>query len=234
LEEQTSNIRYLLARRLTRESRGAEARPYYPAEWLPAYDQFMQALTAGWNESLAAEQRSKALADAAFVARTNGMELFGTESGPDWHMYDGNFEAGVTEDSRTNGEPEVLAPSADELKRAAENKTDPDRRFHYRYQATALAWEAAKLLPDNSDDTARLLCTAGSWIKYTDPKAADLFYKTLVRRCRKTAIGARADKIRWFPELDEEGNLKQARLDLPDLPSGTEPNQEIPTLEGVP
>ncbi len=229
IEQSTSTIRYLLARRLTRESRGPEARSYYPAEWVPTFDEFMQTLTDGWNESLAADQRSKALAAAAFIARTNGMELFATESGPDWHMYGGDFEAGVTEESRTNGEPELIAPSADELKRASEQKTDPDRRFHYRYQAAALAWEAAKLMPNNLDETARLLCSAGSWIKNTDPKAADLFYKTLVRRCRQTALGAKADAIHWFPEIDDDGNLKPARLETLDLPSP----EEISNGEGI-
>ena len=229
LEQTTTSVRYLLARRLTRESRGLEARPYYPAEWLPAYDQFMQALGDGWNESFAADERAKALAAAAFIARTNGMNLFGTESAPDWHMYDGEFEGGVTEDSRTNGEPEILAPSADELKRASEQKTDPDLRFHFRYQAAALAWEAAKLMPNNSNETARLLCAAGSWIKYTDPKAADLFYKTLVRRCRSTAIGAKADEIHWFPDIDEDGNLRPARLELLDVPGAV----EISDSEGI-
>ena len=213
LEQSTTTIRYLLARRLTRESRGLEARSYYPTEWLPSFDQFMQTLTDGWNESLAAGQRSEALAAAAFIARTNGMELIGTESGPDWHMYDGELEAGVTEESRTNDEPEILAPSTEELKRASEQKTDPDRRFHYRYPAAALAWEAAKLMPNNSDETARLLCSAGSWIKNIDPKAADLFYKTLVRRCRKTAIGAEADEMRWFPAFDSDGNIIPTRLE---------------------
>jgi hypothetical protein len=162
------------------------------------------------------------LSAAAFIARTNGMELLGTESGPDWSMYGGDFDAGVTEDSRTNQDAKAVIASADELRRVAEHKTDPDRRFHYRYQAAALAWEAAKLLPNNSDETARLLCTAGSWIKITDPKAADLFYKTLVWRCRKTALGAKADDLRWFPEIDEDGNLKAARLESLDLPSAAE------------
>lgn len=225
-ERLTSNIRYQLARRLTRESRGGEARAYYPTEWQPAFDEFIQALGTGWDESLAGSERAKALSAAAFMARTNGMELLGTESGPDWQMYGGNFEGNVSENTRTNADAKAVTASADELHRAAEQKTDPDLRFHYRYQAAALAWEAAKLMPNNSDETASLLCSAGSWIKVSDPKAADLFYKTLVRRCRKTAIGAKADEIRWFPELDDEGNLKRARLELMDVPSATDLNNE--------
>jgi hypothetical protein len=221
-EQLTSEIRYLLARRLARESHIADARAYYPAEWLPKADELMQALTGGWDESLPTDQRAKALAAAAFIARTNGMELLGTEAGPDWHEYGGNFEGSVTSDTRTNQEATVVLASADELKRNEESKTDPDKRFHYRYQAAALAWEAAKLMPNNSDETARILCAAGSWLKAREPETADLFYKALVRRCRKTALGAKADEIRWFPEIDDEGNLVRARLELLDLPSPQE------------
>jgi hypothetical protein len=62
-------------------------------------------------------------------------------------------------------------------------------------------------MPDNSDDTARVLCLAGTWLKLRDPQAADRFYKALVRRCRKTEMGALADKLRWFPKVDADGNL---------------------------
>ena len=222
LEKLTSDIRYLLARRLTRESHVADARPYFPAEWSAAANQLMQALTAGWNESLPPDQQAKELAAAAFIVRTNGMDLLGTEAGPDWHMHDGNFEGSLTVDARTNEEPELIAASADELKRNAESKTEPDKRFHYRYQAAELAWDAAQLMPNNSADTARLLCTAGSWLKYRDAEAADRFYKALVLRCRKTEIGAKADATRWFPELDEDGNLAHRRLELLSLPSPQE------------
>jgi hypothetical protein len=50
-----------------------------------------------------------------------------------------------------------------------------------------------------------MLCVAGSWLKHRDPKGADKFYKALVRRCRRTALGTAADLNRWCPELDEEG-----------------------------
>ncbi len=229
-EKLTSDVRYLLARRLARESHIADAMPYYPAEWLAAANQLMQALTVGWDESLANDQRAKALAAAAFLARTNGMELLGTEAGPDWHLYGGDFEGTVTAEARaTNEEASVVVASADELKRNAGSKTDPDERFHYRYQAAALAWEAAKLMPNNSDETARLLCTAGSWLKAREPEEADLFYKALVWRCRKTAIGAKADALRWFPDLDADGNLLVPRLERLSLPSP----QEINTGEAI-
>jgi len=223
LEETTAQIRYLLARRLTRESHIEDARPYFPADLIPSADRLIQALTVGWDESLPAGQRAKELAAAAFIARTNGMELMGTETAPDWHRYGGDFEGTLTVDlRRTNEEATAVVASADEIKRYSESVTSPDQRFHYRYQAAELAWEAAKLMPNNLDETARLLCVAGSWLKYRDPEAADRFYKALVLRCRKTAIGAKADQMRWFPELDAEGDLRHSRFELMVLPSAEE------------
>ena len=230
LEEDTKHIRHLLARRLTRESHGLEARPYFPAEWLPSYEGLMQALNDGWNESLPGTQRAVSLRAAAYIARTNGMELMATEADPDWHSMDGEFGWRFQFDYRcTNQENSVVVASTDEIKRDDDSKPEPNKRFHYRYQAATLAWEATKFMSNNSDDTARLLCDAGSWLKAQDPEAADLFYKTLVLRCRKTDIGAEADEIRWFPAFDVDGNVVRTRLEMLELPTA----QELGSTEAI-
>lgn len=92
-------------------------------------------------------------------------------------------------------EEQRLAPATDDVQ--------PLLRFHYRYRAAALAWEAAEQMPDNTEETARVLCTAGTWLKYRDPQAADRFYKALVNRCRQTVLGQEADRLRWFPNLPD-------------------------------
>jgi tetratricopeptide (TPR) repeat protein len=201
-------IRYLLARRLTRSMRGDEARPYYPIEWVPQFDALARALQAGWNESLPPEDRARNLFEAAIITRTNGMELIGTEAGPDWQMHAGNFDSGVTLESRPGPDTSNRLPIDEaETSRAMRHKADPERRFHYRYHAAALAWEAARLMPNDSDETAHVLWTAGCWLKNRDPETADVFYKALVNRNRKTALGAAADEQRWFPRLDEGGEI---------------------------
>lgn len=201
-------IRYLLARRLTRSIRGDEARPYYPANWVPAFDQLAKALLDGWNEALPNDQRVQGLFDAAHIARTNGMELLGTEMEPDWHIFQGNFEGDLTVKQReANPAAHLIVAGPDELARGARHNADPEQRFHYRYQAAFLAWEAAKYLPNDSEQTALVLWTGGSFLKNRDPLTADLFYKSLVRRNRHTALGAEADRRRWFPELDENGRV---------------------------
>jgi hypothetical protein len=235
-------IRYLVGRRLTRVSRGSEARDYYPARYRERYDALMQTLNTGRNEGLPAEARGTALFEAAKIARHDGMELFGTEVAPDWHIAEGSYEFEMTANARaTNEAAKILVPAKDELRRYAAHGADPERRFHYRYQAAAIGMEAAQLLPNNSDLTAQILCTAGSWLKARDPQTADLFYKALVRRCRKTALGAEADRKRWFPELDEQGNLivppvteeKPEEIPVPEMiePEPVREGDEAPTPE---
>lgn len=201
-------IRYLLARRLTRELHGDRAREYYPAAWLGAFDQLVASLRSGWDEAAPSSERAQSLFQAALITRTNGMELLGTEVAPDWHCHLGAYEEGVTgEDRGSNALAHVLRPSKDELRRHSEHHTDPELRFHYRYQAAALAWEAARLLPDNADRTAFVLWQGGIFLKDRDPQFADIFYKALVRRNRKTTLGAEADRQRWFPMLDADGHV---------------------------
>ena len=74
-------------------------------------------------------------------------------------------------------------------------------KWHHLYEAADHAWRACELLPDGADETALKLCTAGNWLMYRDPAAADRFYKALVNRCGQTELGRRADKLRWLPRL---------------------------------
>jgi hypothetical protein len=268
-----TEIRYLLARRLARVERPSEARAYYPPQWQGRFDQWQAQLQQGADASRPAVERGRALFAAAWLTRTNGLELIGTEVEPDWKVHGGDFQEGVSLRTRTQnlvtneldkseGQPEGVAPtpsqvqiltnqihaSPAELERARAHALAPEIRWHYRdragllglqaarllsadfhemarviqtahlwtqdsdvvaafyKEAAALGWQAAQALPDNSDETARVLCIAGSWLKYHDPKAADRFYKALVRRCRQTALGELADRKRWFPILDEQGN----------------------------
>ena len=129
-------------------------------------------------------------------------EGIGTEVEPDWFAFDGSFEdteASSVRAGQVNGAL-LTKPSDGERQRlAAQNSNQPQRRWHYRYVAVDLAWEAAQLFPNETDELVRLFCEAGGWIKAQDPKGADKFYKALVRRCGSTALGKEADRLRWFP-----------------------------------
>jgi hypothetical protein len=201
---QSESIRWLLARRLARQQRLAEARPYYPPAWQPQCATLAQSLAAANNARLSASQRAAGFWAAACLTRTNGMELVGTEMEPDWALHAGGFEDGPTVATRA-GPGARLGASEDELRRAQRKEVSPEKRFHYRYVAASLAMKAASLMPDNSDATADVLCTAGDWLKGRDPKAAEVYYRALVRRCPKTALGAEADRQRWFPERGVDG-----------------------------
>jgi hypothetical protein len=193
-------LRYLLGRRLTRGERGEEATLYYPVGLQAAHRRYLANLKEAEEPSRLPAERAAILWAAAQATREEGLELLGTEVEPDWAIQDGRFE-GVSVLARAAMNA-FVRPTWDELKRGQEHAPSPPERFHYRYRAAALAWEAAKLMPDNSDETARMLWRAGSWLKNSDAKAADVFYKALVRRCRKTPLGQAADRKRWFPAVE--------------------------------
>jgi hypothetical protein len=182
------------------------ARYYYPDSILSVFDDYCRNIAKAENKKLAPKERASAYLEAAKIARHMGMELFGTELGPDWFCHGGDFEKGPSLSTRTNGTSYANA-SSDEIMRAEKHIPEPNTRFHYRYNAAELAWKAAELMPDNSSDTAKILCIAGSWIKSRDPGRADKFYKALVRRCPNTILGAEANRKHWFPEIDENGDM---------------------------
>ena len=214
LDWMRERIRYLLARRLARLGQWDDARAYYPAQWRNRFDIYTQALRDGSNLELTQEKRAQAFWKAAIIARHEGIELLGTEVEPDWFMMKGRFSAKPLSEIRANHETSRFAPSTpDEARRTQQHAAVPNLRWHYRYTATQHAWRAAELLPDNSDETARVLCIGGSWLKMQDPNEADRFYKALVRRCRKTRLGRQADNLRWFPgvEMDRKKLLEETR-----------------------
>ncbi len=75
----------------------------------------------------------------------------------------------------------------------------PENHWHYRYLAADLAWEAALLMPDEQEETAQVLCVAGSWLKGRDPLSADRFYQAIERRCAHTSLGREAVRRHSFP-----------------------------------
>lgn len=196
-------LRYLLARRLVRVGRWKESRPYFPEDLRGVLDEYISAIREGHDGALPPVERAKRFWKAARLARHSGMELLGTEEAPDWKMHEGNFESTPAAEGRA-AELDCSAlykGSADELKRAADSRATAEKRFHYRYVAAEHAWSAANLLPDNSEQTAQILCAAGGWLAARDPEAADRFYKALVNRCGKTQLGKDAASLRWFPDV---------------------------------
>ena len=130
------------------------------------------------------------------------MEWMATGLEPDWAIHGGYFQASPAGASRTaipKWEGGIFAPTAEEQARLSAHPA-PEKRFQYRYRAAELAWWASSLMPDQSEETARVLWEAGDWLKHRDPKAAEPFYRALVLRCGKTSIGREAARLRWFPK----------------------------------
>jgi hypothetical protein len=82
-------------------------------------------------------------------------------------------------------------------------KIAPDIRFHYRLIAGALAMKAAALLPDNSEEIADVVNTAGLWVKDRDEKTGNRYMQMIERRCAKTKIGQADIAKHWF--VDQKG-----------------------------
>lgn len=200
-------LRSVLGRRLFRERRFAEAREFFDAESREFIDLFEKAATEGQDATKPKDVRAALLWQCA-QAVYQEHNVLQPPVGTDWSTYSGNFSYTSDMPERIQSLTKGLVPvTQEERDRVLQTSTFPDRQWHYRFMAAKMAWDAAQLMPDNTDETARVLWQGGTWIKYADPKAADVFYKALVRRCRKTALGDAADHRRWFPSLDEHGNI---------------------------
>lgn len=221
--EMEQGLAHLLARRLVRHGEYERARGYLPTRLRAPLARYVECLAAGRDASLTRGTRAKSLVEAARIARHYGLLLMGTELGPDDAARGGGFaEPDMLTLRRAIEDATLVAVQPEEQRRAESTAIKPWRRFHYRYIACDLAWEAAGLMPDGSPDTAAVLCEAGNWIKVLDPKQADRFYKALVLRCGQTVLGRAADAKRWFPPL---ADVDRAFADA--LPRGLEEEELI-------
>jgi len=206
-------LRSLLSRRYARFGEWERARRYCLETYRPVLDEYVHHLEEGRDFANTPRARAENLYWAAEIAAQHGMELMGTELDPDWAVHGGVYGwwgyLGRDESrdeylpNLVEGFPaplmEVLEGSEDERARVQSAAPSPDIRFHYRYTAANLMWEAAELLPDNDVLTAKALYYGGVWLKKKDPQSADRFYKALVNRCRGLEYGQLADRLRWFP-----------------------------------
>lgn len=200
------SIKYLLARRLVRNHEYDRALKWLPESTKPLLSEYSSLLRSSGDTKQLAQFRASQLFKAANLICINGMELSGTEVLPDFNWCEGTYELPMSQQLRNVAQevPAFMKPSADELKRFHISAPKPDKRFHYRYVASDLMWECAKLLPDNDPLLAQALYQGGTLIENRDPKSADKFYKALVRRCPKLPIGQEADRLRWFPKTPPE------------------------------
>lgn len=198
-------LRWLLARRLARADRWADALPYYPSspsspsspnspsepnELRHEAERMRDELALAGRPALAESKRAELLWRAGKRMRELGMELTGTELEPDWFYYAGDFAPPGIGDQRASmaGQAELVAPTDEELARRARH-VDPDMpRFHYRWRAAALGERAAALLPLDHEAGARVLCQAAHWVRARDLGEADRLTRAMIRRHPHVAI----------------------------------------------
>jgi hypothetical protein len=208
------NLRWLLGRRLLREGKLQVAKPYFPRSQLAIFEQYERRLGEGANLKKPARERARALFEAAWIARYFGMELMGTLAEPDGFVSDGQYDTEELDLQRgrevTSGiEPGEFKPvrlhiaaTPEEKLRIQKSAPNPDHRFHYRYLAGEIAWEAALLLPNGSEELADVLNCAGYWIRNDEGKKPDRFFFAIEKRCPKSILGKRVIAKRWFLEPD--------------------------------
>lgn len=207
-----TRMRWMLARRLVREDRYADARPYFPQAQRAVLDRYVAALKDGENAKLPKVQRARAIFTAAWIARYDGMEMMGTEVEPDGFVSGGSFPPGNLDIERSEGvfvtgtgdeiartPIKLLIPAtAAEKKRLVATRPQPSKRFHYRYVAAGLAWKSAALLPDGTEELADVLNSGGGWIRDRDEKQAGKFFAAIGSRAARTKIGRAVVGQRWF------------------------------------
>ncbi|MCR5184180.1 MAG: hypothetical protein K6B46_05740 [Opitutales bacterium] len=168
----TRELRYVLARRLMRENLPSRAREYFPEELLPEFDNYVAANKKAYDLTLGEGERAKAFWEAALIVRGNGDALFATSFSP-----------------------ETLLPANCVFDGSGEDFSE----LAVRRRASRLALYAASLLPNNDERTARILLTAGTWLRARDAEGANLFYKLIAIRCPDTKIGKESLMLHWLP-----------------------------------
>lgn len=209
-------LRSILARRLARTGKWKLARPYYKLDVQRELDSYIATIRAGHDRTRTPAQRALSLWQAATTLVKDGRRLLGYDTGWYGKESDGRFHRWpeFTRTATATPEPSdataalyTIAPaSADERRRVSENKPRSVEKWHHLYEAAEHAWRACELMPDGTDETALKLCTAGNWLMYLDPSAADRFYKALVRRCGQTELGKQAAELRWLPKFGQSAN----------------------------
>jgi len=198
--DMTSRLRNLLARRLVRDGRFAEAAIYFTdpkiAVAATAYARALDDATRRWSGIA----RARGWYGAATLARESGMALMGFEGAPDFAYWQGGLDDGIGQQKL---EGTLITP--DERARFERTAPTPDRRFRYRYIAVDQALRSAALLPPRSQAFAAVLCRATGWMLGTsgaDDTAAALYR---IYRARGAALPWAAHFGRDCPEPDFTG-----------------------------
>ncbi|MEI6175982.1 MAG: hypothetical protein WCS43_03750 [Verrucomicrobiota bacterium] len=225
-------FRNLVARRMVREDDYKTAKEFFSPNLIKPLDEYTRALADGADATKSKRDQARALFHAAWIARYQGMQLMGTEVGPDNTAAEGAFNEGDLAMERLTGKKPVIEDidagedsgmkegalkfafpvTKEEKQRLQASKLVVELRFHYRHVAAGLAWKAAALLPDHQDETADVLNAAGNWLKVKHEKQARRFAQAITKRCANTEIGKAISNKKWFIEKDGPWSEQERKL----------------------
>jgi hypothetical protein len=197
-------LRDLLARRLMRVGRFADALPYFtdPVTHDHAHDyaDAMNRASSAWTDV----GQARAYFEAAVLAHDFGMEMMGTEGTPDFASNGGNFGFGIGSSHDT-----VAEADAEERARVDASAEPIARRYHYRFVAVDLAEKAADRLPKRSQAFAAVLCRATRWMQLTaDGQDSFRTFSDYAQQWERDAfVDARDDAERLYRRYVKEGPL---------------------------
>jgi hypothetical protein len=204
--EPAAQLRNLLARRLMRENRSDEAFAYFNDPKVRTAAQTYAAALHDSKSDWGRVDRAQAFFAAATLARRSGMDILGTEIGPDYYNVGGLYDCCIGQDA-----PKGAYVTAGEQARAAASVVQPNIRYHYRYIAVDDASRAADLLPARSQAFAAVLCKATGWMMQTPGEGARA--KSLYQRYVKN--GPRVTWAKTFgrkcPDPDFAGAVAMER-----------------------
>lgn len=203
---QTRFIRSLLARRLVRAERWDEATAYFPSDQRKYYTAYLERVRRGYDLELSTETRANAFWEAACIMLHKGRTLMAFDMNTIGREYTDNYFV-----ERESYKPSALVHVLkSETERFDQHRSPYDDsgwervNSNYRYRAADLAWWACSLMPNNDEETARRLLTAGWWVAHHDAKAGERFYQALYLRCPDTELGKAAKKKNWLPREFED------------------------------
>ncbi len=200
-------LRYLLARRLMRDFRVAEAGNYFPANVKPLYELYHAASRRANDAGLSADERALSLFQLGRLLLRKGDELRGTELEPDNFIVRGQHEELPSQKWRDGQYPIGFDyskmydnPRVAGLRLWAVPLPDLNRitrRFHYRRNAADCFARAGVLATDKNLRSAAFWA-AGNAILPRHPDEANEYFLFL-SDTPDTPLGVEARKRNWFP-----------------------------------
>lgn len=238
------SIRSQIGRRLVREGKVKQGRPFLTAEESKAMDDYIALVLKGEDKQFPAAERAQALWEAGVMMLARGHEFRGTEDdfhkpSEDGYEYTvrgqrltGKFQPqDYSEETTPRGKrPVFLVPSGAEKKRLADTAKQHAKPARTRMVAISHVLAAAALLPEKSELKARALNTAGFWLQTIDNPAADKIYLRFPKEFAATKTGAAVLKRKWFtgttnPWKEDEAPEEEAP---PEAPAPESPAPETP------